>query len=267
MHVSRSGGRNYVFPLVRRAPPGHNPEMQNREKPSVPRIVKEGAAIVISILLAFAIDAWWDERALRTEEQQVLRGLRAEFISVRDVLSDHKDVHGENLRALEEFLLAAEGDNVAAARPIVDVAMLELLSPMTTDLGVGILDALLSSGRIEILSNRSLRAKLAGWAGVIEEVWDDQDLAAKTTYEIHLPYFIAAGIPAGEAMHQWYDDWPLPRRSLSDDPDMVARLLHDPKLRQMVALRFGYKKHLVIEFDIALAAVNAILADIDSSIH
>ena len=40
----------------------------------------EGAAIVVSILLAFAIDAWWEERQERTEEQQILLDLADEFV-------------------------------------------------------------------------------------------------------------------------------------------------------------------------------------------
>jgi len=52
-------------------------------------LAAEGTAIVVGILLAFAIDAWWEERALSIEEQQILQGLRSEFLSIREVLSGH----------------------------------------------------------------------------------------------------------------------------------------------------------------------------------
>lgn len=39
----------------------------------------EGAVIVFSILLAFAIDAWWAEVGERKEEQLALVGLNADF--------------------------------------------------------------------------------------------------------------------------------------------------------------------------------------------
>ncbi len=82
-----------------------------------------------------------------------------------------------------------------------------------------------------------------------------------------LPYFVTENIPAGAAMQEWYEDWPVPSRLSSDDPDLVSRLLSDEKLRAMVEIRYGYKRHTTDEFDIAIAAVNAILAEIDSSIH
>jgi hypothetical protein len=230
-------------------------------------MVGEGAAIVVGILLAFTIDAWWEERALRIEEQQVLQGLRSEFHSIRDVLSGHLSEHLTNLKTLEDFLGAAGSSGAEKAGPIIDATLLALLSPATSDIGSGTLDALLSSGRIEILTNKSLRAKLAAWEGVMGEVWDDQALHVKAVYEIHIPYFLSENIPAGTAMRQWYDEWPLPPRLPSDDPDMVSRLLGDESLRGMVEINYGYKRHLTEEFDNALAAVNAILAEVDSSIH
>ncbi len=231
------------------------------------RLSIEAAAIVASILLAFAIDAWWEERGLRIEEQQVLQGLREEFLSVRNILSAHLSEHLTYLQKLEDFLVAAEDGNVEEAGPIVDAVVLVLLSPTTSDLGSGTLAALLSSGRIEILTDRILRAKLASWEGVIAEVWDDQALNAKSVFEIHIPYFLAENIPFGAAMHQWYDEWTPPRKSPSDDPVMISRLMSDLTLRGMIEFQYGYKRHTTVEFEIAIDAVDAILAEIDSSIH
>jgi len=227
----------------------------------------EGTAIVISILLAFAIDAWWEERALRIEEQQVLQGLRSEFVATRDVLSGHLEEHLLDLKTFEDFLGAAGNSGVERAGPIVDATLIALLNPPTSDVGNGTLDALLSSGRIEILTNKTLRAKLAAWEGVMAEVRDDQVLHVKSVYEIHIPYFVTKNIPAGVALHKWYDEWTLPRTMPSDDPELVPRLLGDENLRVMIEISYGYKRHLTEEFDIAIAEASAILAEIDSSIN
>ena len=84
------------------------------------RVVGEGAAIVVGILLAFAIDAWWEERELRIEEQQVLEGLREEFISIHEVLSQHLLEHRQEVGWLEEFLVTADTSSAEEAGPIVD---------------------------------------------------------------------------------------------------------------------------------------------------
>ena len=51
------------------------------------RITVEAAAIVASILLAFAIDAWWDELRDRVVERNVLSTIRAEFETNLEILA------------------------------------------------------------------------------------------------------------------------------------------------------------------------------------
>ena len=43
------------------------------------RLLAESAAIISSILLAFAIDAWWEDRKDAGYEQTALTGLQEEF--------------------------------------------------------------------------------------------------------------------------------------------------------------------------------------------
>ncbi len=58
-----------------------------------PRILAEGAAIVVSILLAFWIQAWWEERADRADESASLARL------ARDLDDDIRDLKGNLDRA------------------------------------------------------------------------------------------------------------------------------------------------------------------------
>ena len=52
------------------------------------RLVVEAAAIVVSILLAFAIDAWWDDRQQRNEEQTILKALLDDLHDKRNYLTE-----------------------------------------------------------------------------------------------------------------------------------------------------------------------------------
>lgn len=75
------------------------------------RISVEAAAIVVSILLAFAIDASWEERQSNERRQELTRGLILEFESFaersREELALVDDVVGRNRELLE--LLASGG--------------------------------------------------------------------------------------------------------------------------------------------------------------
>ena len=240
--------------------------MRTAENISWPRIIAEGLAIVASILLAFGIDAWWQDRQTRFEEQQILQGLKEEFVSVHKVLTDHMAQHLGRVQSLEKLLIEIENGPSDDAGPIVELALLEMVSPTTSDLGNGTLEALLSSGRVEILMNKTLRARLAAWNGVIGEVWDDQADGAKMVYEVYVPYFVSENVRVGASMRQWYDDWPIPSRSVSENPEALKRLLEDPKFRVLTEIRYGYKRHLSQEFELAIAGAEVILLEIDKSI-
>ncbi|NIA26976.1 MAG: hypothetical protein GWP02_02895 [Desulfobulbaceae bacterium] len=237
-------------------------------KPDIPwtRIFAEGVAVVASILLAFAIDAWWDERQIRVEEQQILQGLEEEFISIREVLTRHLDLHLQDIQSLKKVLMTIEDGPSDDAGSSVEAALLEMTSPATTDLGNGTLDALLSSGRIDILTNRALRFRLAGWERVIGEVWDDQANNAKMVFEIYIPYFISENVAVGVSMSQLYD-WPIPATSIADDPDAIQQLLGDKEFRVLAEIRYGFKMHLTGEFKSAIAAAEEILAEIKKSMN
>ncbi len=56
----------------------------NRERLNF--LLLEGVAIVVSILMAFWIDAWWEGQKDRHEEQELLVGLEIEIVDLRDRL-------------------------------------------------------------------------------------------------------------------------------------------------------------------------------------
>jgi len=230
-----------------------------------PRILAEAVVVVVSILLAFGIDACWQDRQVRFEEQQILQGLNEEFLSSHEVLERHMALHLRNLQSLEDVLFMIDSGPSNDAGSIVEAALLEMVTPTTSDLGNGTLDALLGSGRLDILTSRALRSQLAAWEGVMSEVWDDQNDNVKMVYELYVPYFVSENVPVGASMRQWYDDWPIPLDPISEDPDAIKRLLEDPKFRVLAEIRYGYKRHLTGEFKAAIAAAEAILAEIENS--
>lgn len=110
-----------------------------------------------------------------------------------------------------------------------------------------------------------LRHKLVAWETAIGEVWDDQQSHAKLVHELYLPFLASEGYGFGDVIKAWYGDSTISMRTISDIPAEAKRLLGDPRFRSMVEADYLYKQHLTQEFDVAIAAVDEILAEIEKS--
>ncbi len=120
----------------------------------------EGAAIVVSILLAFAIQAWWDEYQDRAEEQGILLGLKSEFehnLGLIEIEFSYRNaVVGSILKIF----------NASAARTSLEPEVLdELIGDVTWWQNIaysrGAIDGLVQSGGLSLIENEDLRRVLA----------------------------------------------------------------------------------------------------------
>jgi len=126
------------------------------------RIFAEGVAIVVSILLAFWIQAWWEGRQHREDEIVILDNLLEELRQIKANISDIRD-YQVAIRA-SAYSLA-----VLAEQPVADIndeEVDELLSDLTwvsspNNFSAPVLTGMIERGDDRLISNRSLRARLA----------------------------------------------------------------------------------------------------------
>ena len=225
----------------------------------LPTWLIESAVIVVSILLAFGIDAWWDERQDRREEAEILAGLEREFVDYRDSLIAAMDRHALMMSAMSELLKAMESGAWVSAELTLDEAIGRSLYPPTTELGGGVRDALVQAGRLELISDRALREKLALWPGIYLEVLDDETFSREMVFNDHIPYLTGQGYDLSGLFDFVVAEWPVARKPLADDAAAVARILSDPVYRAKIQVRFSYWDHAGGEYRAALAAAEDIL--------
>jgi hypothetical protein len=118
-------------------------------------LLAEGAVIVVSILLAFAIDAWWDSAQERSKEDSYLRQLAS-------------DLEG-TLANIERFGGRAEAIDPAAARLVqsyyeAEAPSRDSLAAWLSDTGywvvqprLGTVEALVTTGDLTLIRDDSLR--------------------------------------------------------------------------------------------------------------
>ena len=199
-------------------------------KTSVPwaRLSAEGAAIVLSILLAFAIDAWWDTRQDQAEEREILIGLQAEFVDLRGRLDLWANMNRDGIGFIEELLAGPveEMDPASVESAIVYAYFVNVL-----DQG-GALDALLASGRLERISDRNIRVKLAKWPDWLEDIHTNDLSSREFSWGVIMPFLAKRGIPDKHCADDIYvcpDAGPV--------PEIYVNLAKDPEFRALIILR------------------------------
>jgi len=224
----------------------------------------EIAVIVLSILLAFAIEAWWDERQEREDEREILAGLEREFTDYRDKLNRAVEKHDLMRVAMEELLQAAETGRWTSTVLTLDDAVTRSMWPPTTELSGGVRDALIQAGRLEIISNRALREKLALWAGIHAEVFDDEEFSRGIVFNQMMPFLISNGYDMGGVLHGFSDADASGDHLENDEPE-ARRLLGDRRFRALIQFRLGFWIHAMQEYEAGLRAVEEILSQIDQA--
>jgi DnaJ-domain-containing protein 1 len=119
-----------------------------------PRILAEGTAIVVSILLAFSIQAWWDDRQDQNDERVILRSLQAEFDQVQSQIESVSRSVGATRDSAIQLLNAAVGSEITLTDREID----RLLYDQTWYISQAYLanhelNTMMSSGDISLISN------------------------------------------------------------------------------------------------------------------
>jgi hypothetical protein len=134
------------------------------------RAGSEFLVIVLSILAAFALDAWWDSRVEDQMVHETLHALEAELITTRQQITLEREKLESARNAVVELLV-----HVSPHAPLLDPDSLEVLMDLsfrvgTIELQVGSLQAILSTGILASIRNPGLARLLATWPNTLASV-------------------------------------------------------------------------------------------------
>jgi hypothetical protein len=139
-----------------------------------PRLLAEAVAIVASILLAFAIDAWWQNRNERQQAAVLAHQLRADFEASQAHLTDwRRGTEGIHRRTGELLALvkAAEVGEIISVPGGLIVAAIGAPTYSPTDSAMQIASA---TGQLGILDDDELHNALARWRQLLADTSEDE---------------------------------------------------------------------------------------------
>ena len=219
------------------------------------RIGAEGTAIVVSILLAFAIDAAWERRGEVDEERQILIGLEVEFTDLSERLAFWAGFGRRGADLIERYLSGGAADMTRLE--LEEVFTLVMLVNVL-DQG-GALDALLASGRLERIGDHDIRARLSKWPDWLEDIHTNDRSARSFAWGQILPYLATKGFPRNVCPQGEY--WCAPDDSVPDD---YIALAGDTELRAMLIFRRITMWAAARDHEAALAEAEELLGLIDA---
>jgi len=208
------------------------------------RLAIEATAIVVGILLAFAIDAWWEERRERQAEIVLLERLRTDFSEIHAALAVVEEEHRAASEASLFFMSLAVGDPLPSTPEVDRMVALVFLASRTFNPGSGAVAAFNDSDSSRRIRNQSLADKILAWPGLVEELQEEEANLQKGVAERWTPYLASRAnlgpyiAVLGEQMHGMpgHVSMPTNRQPLTVDADFLNHVLDRFKWQQ-VALR------------------------------
>ena len=199
------------------------------------RISAEGITIVVSIILAFAIDAWWDERQERQDEQEILDRLHSE-LSVNIERIDRVGVFRTLKIEYAVDLVDLIGEAQAQGDETVDVPTMKLMhlaDSSTFEADIPVLEGLIRSGRLEIIENPNVLAAVAKWESGLRNYTEVAIRERQNTDNRFLPALYARGDVAQVLMRLYGS------AALRTEPDLhdVTKLRIDNQFKAIAAER------------------------------
>ena len=132
-------------------------------KQSTPRrAILESMVIVLSILLAFGIDAWWEEQREASDTRESIEVVRRDLVDALSQLEEFERFSADTARASLEAARAFSGSKPVAIedRPQVEAHFIRSASRRTMRLPRAGYTDLLNTGNLAEIDNRVLRDSL-----------------------------------------------------------------------------------------------------------
>jgi hypothetical protein len=219
-------------------------------------VAVEVLIVVLGVVIGFQVTAWGNGQAARRDEQELLRGLRAEFLEVSEGIEAQVGKHRHVELAVAAVLRSLkQAEAAGAARtPVPDSTLAWALVPTTTQFSQGILSGTLVTGRLNLIRNLELRTALSDWNGVLADVTEDE-FAARELVMKQLDPILWRGMDVSSFRRYAHHSGALPAAEAGAVSDVPV----DLETIGALSARLYWQQHIVREFDGPAAEVQHIL--------
>ena len=158
--------------------------MSNSQQIPWKRLFVEAAAIVASILLAFAIDAWWENRQEGYSDFSHLAAVASELRKQRELLDESIAAHQVTITAGRELLDYIASEGTYEPKNGVTVTLSRLVRFYQINAPFGALETAMLAGAIPRMRDSELATSLANWPIAIEDLQEEQTEGFRVMFDL-----------------------------------------------------------------------------------
>ena len=151
-------------------------------------LLAEGLVVIVSILIAFGLDAWWDQLRSRVNLVDDLVNVGEELEANLATLEFHILMQRTAVASLDDLATRATSEPKGSTIIVPDTILLAatIFTP-TYDPSTGAVDALIARGGLSQLRDRQLQSILAEFRTVVEDIREDELGARRAAHQEILP--------------------------------------------------------------------------------
>lgn len=145
--------------------------------------IGEIVLVMIGILLALQVNNWNQNRSLKKEELQMMKSLQKEFSKNAIRFNEAFEFHLNRKKGIETIMsINARDLSMDSLRSLFR----DVHRSYTFDPYQGIYNSIINSGRIELISNESLKERISGFQDLLIDFREEEDLVIDfTTQNLH----------------------------------------------------------------------------------
>jgi hypothetical protein len=228
--------------------------------------IGEIALVVIGILIALQINNWNEWRKDRSEEQQILLGLKAEFEGHLPQLDYYLNLTKDHISGMWLFMShVAELDSQYSITEL-DKGLEASMSAVTWDPANSVLDAMISSGHLPLIMDRELQNRLARWASIADEVRDNQVMIRNHTGASLWSNLVENGVPNARGAGSLYPELHTLEPELTAE-HRYRNIRGNLEIVDLIAIKYAVTKFSVREIEDAIKEAKGIISLIDDNLR
>ena len=235
------------------------------EKRTFTRLAVESVAVVASILIAFSLDAWWNEREVDGRLRVELLSVSEEMAANLELIDFQLDFNRRQITGAYFLIQLAEAQGSAALSLPDTIGWLATNGSPTLDLSLGAVDAVMASGGLQVIESPRLRISLAGLRDRVTDVREEQVVARDVQLALD-EYLDGTGwirVMAPLARSFWGQER-VPGRAAPSNGEVTFRV--DGRILDMIARRASWLSVSITEQSALRSELEEIRAMINSEL-